>query len=134
MSQENVELVRGAFAAYIDHGGVDAVLDYYAEDCVVEDFPEMPDRATYAGKEGVRERDRHFGEIWGDWVLDPVELIDGGDDVVIAVVAMTGRGRGSGAPLDAVAVFVVELRDGKIVRDRAFTSKAEALEAVGLRE
>src|SRR5215211_5984707 len=77
----------------------------------VEDFPEMPDRATYLGREGLRKRDQHFGEIWADWVLEPVEFIDAGDDVVIAVMTMTGRALGSGAPLDAVAVFVAELRD-----------------------
>jgi ketosteroid isomerase-like protein len=59
-------------------------------------------------------------------------VIDAGRDVVIAVVAMTGRAEGSGAPLDAPAVFVYELRDGAIVRDRPFTSKSQALEAVGL--
>ncbi len=133
MSQENVEIVRRAFSAYINQGGVDAAVDYYAEDCVIEDFPEMPESATYVGREGLRERDQHFGDMWEDWVVEPVEFIDGGD-VVVAVIAMTGHGRGSGAPLDALAVFVMEIRDGKVVRDRAFTSKSEALEAVGLSE
>ncbi len=133
MSQENVEIVREAWKAY-DGRGIDGYLDYVAEDCVCEDFPELPDRATYTGREGQRERYWHFVGIWGEFVMDPVEFIDAGDDVVVAVVAMTGRGEGSGAPLDAPAVFVYELRDGLVVRDRPFTSRSQALEAAGLRE
>jgi ketosteroid isomerase-like protein len=134
MSQENVEIVRRAWEVYVDHGWMhDAVLDeYFTEDCVVEDYPEMPDRASYVGREGVRERDRHFAEIWGDFVIEPVEFIDGGSDVVVVTVAIRGHGIGSGAPIDAPTAFVTELRDGKVVRDRAFTSKSQALEAVGL--
>jgi ketosteroid isomerase-like protein len=133
MSQENVELARQAWKAFTDRG-IGATLDYYAEACVCEDFPELPDHATYTGKEGVRERNRQFTETWGDLIFEPVEFIDAGDDVVVVVVAMRGHGKGSDAPMDAPAVFVFELRDGKIVRDRAFTSRSQALEAAGLSE
>ncbi len=47
---------------------------------------------------------------------------------------MCGQGKGSGAPLDAQAVWGHELRTGKVARMRAFTTKAEALEAAGLSE
>jgi ketosteroid isomerase-like protein len=133
MSQENVEGARELWRTYRDRG-IDGALDHVAEDCVCEDFPELPDHATYEGKEGFRERYLHFVEIWGDFVIEPVEFIDAGDDVVVAVTAMTGRGEGSDAPMDAVAAFVYEVRDGKIVRDRPFTSRSQALEAAGLRE
>ncbi len=134
MSQEDVDVVRRGWKAFNERG-LDAFFDEsYAEDCVCEDFPELPDRAVYAGREGFRERYWHFVESWGDFVIEPVEFLDAGNDVVIAVVAMTGRGEGSGAPLDGLAVFVCELRDGAIVRDRPFTSRSQALEAVGLSE
>jgi hypothetical protein len=35
MSQENVEVVRRAWETHVSQG-VNAVLDYFAEDCVVE--------------------------------------------------------------------------------------------------
>lgn len=114
-------------------GGVDGVLDYFAEDCVCEDFPDMPDRATYEGKAGLRERDEHFAEIWGDLVIEPVEFIDAGEDIVVTVLSIRARGKGSGAPVDAPSAFVDELRGGKIVRNRAFTSKSQALQAAGIR-
>jgi ketosteroid isomerase-like protein len=90
---------------------------------------------VYRGKEGLRQRLKNFRASWGDdLVLAPVEYIDGGGDMVIAVLGMVGHGDGSGVPLDAEAFFVLELRDGLIVRDRPFTSRSQALQAAGLAE
>lgn len=49
-------------------------------------------------------------------------------------VSIRGQGGGSGAPVDAPNAFVSEFRDGKVVRDRAFRTESEALEAAGLGE
>ena len=133
MSQENVEIVRRMWKDY-DERGIDGVLDYFVEDCVCEDFTDMPDRATYEGKQGIRERDKHFAEIWGDLTIEPVEFIDAGEDVVVTLISIRGRGRGSGAPIDVRSAFIDEFRGGKIVRNRAFSSTTEALEAAGLEE
>lgn len=133
MSEENVEIVRRLWEARATQD-VDAVLGYFTEDCVMEDFPELPDRAVYRGRAGVREIDRHFREMWGEFVMEPVEFIDAGDDLVIGVIAMRGRGAGSGAPLDSQAVWVHELRDGKLAGMRAFTTREQALEAAGRSE
>jgi len=48
------------------------------------------------------------------------------------MIVMRAHGRGSGAPIETAAAFVYEVRDGMIVRDRAFTSRNEALVAAGL--
>ncbi len=54
------------------HGerGVDGVLTYFAEDCVCEAHGHA-DRATFEGKQGLRERDRHFAEMWEDLTIEP---------------------------------------------------------------
>jgi ketosteroid isomerase-like protein len=132
MSQENVEVVREAWRAYKDRG-IESSLEYIAEDWVGEDVPELPDRATYEGMEGLRKRYWRFVEIWGDFVAEPVEFIDAGD-IVVAVISMRGRGRESDTPFDFLPAFVYEVRDGKIVRDRPFMSKSQALEAAGVQE
>jgi len=56
------------------------------------------------------------------------------DDKVLVVVSMAGRGRGSDAPVQGRFVQVWTLHDGKAVSLRDYATKAEALEAVGLRE
>lgn len=133
MSEENVEFVRSVWDVNVTQG-VEAALPYITEDCVLEDFPELPDHAVYLGHEGAREIYRHFSEMWGEFVQEPVEFIDAGDDLVVAVIALRGRGKGSGAPLHAQAVWVHELQAGKVARMRAFTTREEALEAAGLEE
>ena len=91
MSQENVEIVR-IWRAYND-GGIEAAAEYFAHDCVCEDVPGLPDRATSRGSEGAREPDRHFKETWGDLGLKPLEFIDAGAEVVVAVIVMRAHGR-----------------------------------------
>ena len=133
MSQENVEIVRRAWQAFVE-GGVEATLDFWTEDAVFEEFPEMPESAVYVGREHLSEAVEHFTEMWRDLAFEPVEFIDAGQNLVIVVVAYRGRGVASGAPLDAVATWLYEMRDGRVCRARAFTTKQQALEAAGLRE
>ena len=133
MSEENVEIVRRAWKVWSE-GGVDAAQHYFAEDCAVEGIPEAPGFGILHGPEGLRERERIFFDAWVDVALEPVEFIDAGGNAVVVVSAMSGRGRGSGTPLDAPVFFVYEIRDGRIVRDQTFTSRSQALEAAGLSE
>lgn len=134
MSQQNVDFARKVFKAYAEQG-VDGSVVFLSEDCVLEDFPEMLDRAAvYYGPQGFRERDRNFCEIWTDLVFEPIEYIDADDEGVVVVTALSGAGGGSGVPLNGLAVFAWEIRNGKIVRDRAFTSRSAALKAVGLEQ
>jgi ketosteroid isomerase-like protein len=124
----NVEVVRQVWKAYADRG-IEGVLEYFAEDCVCEDFPDLPDRRTYRGRDEVREWYGGFARIWGELTITPTELIEVDSDVVVSVGSIRGRGKGSSAPVDVSAAWVSDLADGKIVRARAFRSKREALEA-----
>ena len=130
---DHVDVLRRAWAAYADRG-IDGAADYYAADATSEDIPELPDGKSYVGPDGFRERYWNFVETWGNFTVVPVEYIDAGDSEVVVVTAMTGNAPESGLPLDSPAVFVYEVRDDEIVRDRVFMSKAEALEAAGLEE
>jgi ketosteroid isomerase-like protein len=131
MSEESVDVVRAAWRSY-GRGGIDAALDYFSEDCVSEDFPELPDRATYRGRDGWRRRDRQFRRPWAALVFEPAEFIDVGDEAVVVVATMHGHGEGGEVPMRMSFAFLYEVRDGMIVRDRAFTSRDQALQAAGL--
>ena len=114
--------------------GVEAVLVYLTENCDLEDFPELPDHAAYVGFDGAREWTGTFERCRGGIRPGAGDFIDAGADRVVAVIAMRGSGKGSGAPLDAQAVWVHELRGTKISRMRAFTTKEQALRVAGLAE
>jgi ketosteroid isomerase-like protein len=133
MSQENVEVVRGAWLAYRERG-TDQALEYFSKDCVIEDFPELPDRATYRGRDGWLRRDQQFRRPWADIAFEPAEFIDAGGTEVVVVATMHGHGDGSDVPMQMTFAFVYEVSEGAIIRDRAFTSRAQALPAAGLQE
>jgi ketosteroid isomerase-like protein len=68
-----------------------------------------------------------------DLRIEPEQLIDAGEQVVVSM-RTSGRAKLSGAAVDLTLTSVSLLRDGKIVRVRNYSEKAEALEAVGLRK
>jgi ketosteroid isomerase-like protein len=61
------------------------------------------------------------------------ELIDAGSDVV-AVTRHHGTGRASGVVVEGLVAYAFTVENGKLVRMRIFNTKAQALQAVGLRE
>ena len=137
MSEQNVEFVRRVWAIVAEEGveiALESFAEYFTEDCIFEDFPELPDHAVYVGREGMREIDRHFREMWDELVQESVGFTDAGDDLVLGEIAMHGRGKESGAPLNASAFWVHQLRGGKVAHMRAFTTNAQALQAAGLNE
>jgi ketosteroid isomerase-like protein len=132
MSQENVEVVRRSFEAF-QRGDYEAAMD--ALDPRIEyDLTHFPDGQVYLGHDGVREAFRIWLGTWNDYRQELDELIDLGNDDVLAVVREFGRGKASGIEVERPTAGVWTLRDGKAIRIRFYPGKAEALEAAGLRE
>ena len=133
MSQENVEVVRRSREAF-QRGDIDAFLE--GIDPGVEiDLSEVrgPNRGVFRGHDGAREFFEAFWEAWESITPLSTEYIEVDDKVVLAGRS-SFRGRGSGIEVEARMGAVHTLRGGKIVRYQQLQSKAEALEAVGLRE
>ena len=86
------------------------------------------------GIEAVRRYVEDWFDTFDDFRSEPEELIDVGDDRVVAVMHITGRAKSSGVATDMRYANVSTIRDGKIVRGREYATKAEALKAVGLAE
>lgn len=74
-----------------------------------------------------------MGGTWDEYHFELRELIDAGDQV-LAVGWQRGRGKGSGVGVSEEIFSVWSMRTGKVVRQRMFREKVQALEAVGLRE
>jgi uncharacterized protein len=132
MSRENVDAVRRALEAY-GREGLDGYLRYLDPEIEWTSTGEWIERATYRGHEGVR---RYLGSIeaeFEDLRVEPVELIDAGDQV-ISSVRISGRGKSSGAPVELTLISVGSMRDGMAYRLRNYPDMAEALEAAGLEE
>ena len=139
MSQENVETVRRGFDAAARRDAA-TVLALYDPDIEL-DASQLGiagiaggDEAFYRGHDGLRRFFREWHEAWTNIEYDFEELIDAGDEQVIAVVTRHARGRASGVEVEGRFALVWTLRGGKVARVVWFLSRAEALEAAGLRE
>ena len=134
MSQENVEIVRAAFEA-LERGGFDEALAYVDPGVEFEPPDEALERpSSFKGHEALRERWRNLMEPFEGLRLEPVEFIDVDDETVIIVFRMRVRGKASEVPVEAEPAYVLAIRDGKIMRLRAYLQKDQALKAAGLRE
>jgi ketosteroid isomerase-like protein len=127
VSQENVEVVRSAWEAFVRHDNA-AIFPLYDRDIEIN----FNDR-VYRGLDGVREFFSDWLTTWDEYGTEVEELIDAGDSVV-ALVHVWARGKQSGVPVEERAAHVWTLREGKLWRVRFYRTKAEAFEAVGLEE
>ena len=135
MSQENVEIVRDAVVAF-NRGDLDAWLgEYWADDIdyrAVEGAPD--DHGPIHGEAEMRAYLQDWIDTFDDFKTEAVELIDAGDDQVVAVLRNSGRAKLSGVEADLTFAVVYTLRDGKVARGREYWTRDEALEAAGLSE
>jgi ketosteroid isomerase-like protein len=140
MSQQNVELVKGIFAAGTieDKQALLAALpELIAQSCDpdiewVED-PQRADSRVYHGHEGVQESFERWLEQWDQYGSEPERFIDCGDDVLV-ITHERGRGRVSGASVSTRNYLVLTIRAGKLARYQEFFDEQAALIAVGLAE
>jgi uncharacterized protein len=130
MSQENVELVRGGFAAF-QKGDLSRMLDLMADDLVT--YRADPDDATYKGKEGFLRATADWTEDFSEWSVIPEEFIDAGDCVLVRV-RQTARGEASGVPVEGEFWFVLEMRGRRVAKLSFYIRRDAALEAAGLQE
>jgi ketosteroid isomerase-like protein len=134
MSQENVELVRDSLKASAD-GDLDATAEFWDADInwrAIEGAPD--DVGEMHGPERLRRYLGELLEIFDNVTIVPEELLDLGDDRVVAVLRLAGRAKLSGLETELRFAVVYTLRDGKIVRGREYIDREQALQAVGLSE
>jgi ketosteroid isomerase-like protein len=137
MSQENVEVVRRLWFAYVRQ-------DYETSTAALDDAVELwsdpranMETGLVRGREAVVASIGGFVSSFDDyWCEEPEELIDVGDWVVV-LVRSGGRGRASGVQVSQVWTVAYKLRRGRIIRIEFHPDKSEAMasiEAAGLRE
>lgn len=85
---------------------------------------------AFRGHAGVRDVFEMLNENFDDFQTDPIEFIDLADHVVVPV-RVHGHRKGSGDPFGLEVVQVWQMRDGRALSIDAYTTKAEALAAVG---
>jgi ketosteroid isomerase-like protein len=131
MSQENVEIVRRALEA-ASRLFVDAA--FYAPDLVYRPIASFTESAECRGVDELRRFAERFSEAWADdFTINGTSIRDYGD-AVISRIEFSGHARASGIEITDRMFKIFWLRDGLIFRIEDFTTREEALNAVGLEE
>jgi uncharacterized protein len=133
MSQENVEIVRTAFAAF-ERGDMDALLELCDDDIAITQPPDLPGiPGEQRGHSGVLEALAIWPEQWEDYRSELVRIVADRGDLVVVTARTRGRGKQSGVQVEMDFAFVFTVSDEKIVEWRLFMREDQALEAAGLR-
>src|SRR5215208_2300121 len=133
MSQANVEVVRRLFGAR-NEGDIEAMLVCLTPDIEFDySASRGPWAGMYRGHEAVRRGWETLPEAFDHVRWEADEFIDAGDAVVVPA-RFFYRGRGSGVEGVAQGAQVYWLQDGRIMHFLQCQDRAQALEAVGLRE
>lgn len=131
MSEENLHLVRSGYDAW-NNRDVDGVLRFLDPEIDWRGYTHIPEAGTLRGRDEVKHWLEGFLDAWEELDVEVTNLIDV-DDRVVAFVAFTARGRGSGAMVEGgVDAHVWTIRDRKVVAVQMYRGTREALQAVGL--
>jgi ketosteroid isomerase-like protein len=131
MSQENVELVRRMWEAFLEND-LQSALSSYDPD-VEWDGTNLPDGKVGRGLDAIMDHITRWSAMWESWNVEVERVIDAGGDHVVVLIRETGRST-SGLDMDERHAELYRIRDGRIVRRQGFSDPNEALKAVGLAE
>jgi ketosteroid isomerase-like protein len=147
MSQENVEVVRCLWAGLERDSGMpwppadrDELdrrlrLDLCDENIEIRNPPAFPVADDYDGHDGVRQWATEVWEVFSELHHELEELIEAEDaETVVSVQRTQGRMRHTQLEVDLPWAAVWTIRHGQALRAQGYMSKAEALEAAGLRD
>ena len=134
MSEENVEVVKASYEAFA-RGGLDRYMEHFTDDVVyraVEGAPDEP--GPIHGKDAVRAWLQDWIDMFDEFWMELVELIDAGGVTVFTAERYGGRAQLSGVETDQANWTVFTIRDGKIASGHEYETRERALEAAGLSE
>ena len=138
MSRENVDFVRRGYDALnemLRRGEIDLRLieEMWTSDCVLKPSGLLPESGEMSGHAGIAQFITNQMEAFDELQVEALEFLDAGESVVVPI-RFGGKARYTGLEVTFDVVHVATVRDGKVARLEMFLDKAEALEAVGLRE
>ncbi len=133
MSQENVEIVRASYEA-VNRGENDLAFSYAHPEIEFHTYALSPEAGVYRGKDEVRKyNDDLFGQF-ESLRVEVEELVDAGDRVVVVSTQHAIPKGGGEQEIHVHMAEVWTVRDGLLAERHSYSTKGEALEAVGLRE
>src|SRR3954447_25442397 len=130
MSQENAEIVRQAMDAFNarDRDRLLSLMDPEIE------YRSAMEQKTYRGLAGMVQYRDDVDAVLEDFHTEEDRFLDVGEDRVLHLYRIVGRGAGSGVPVSRQNAILWQLRDGRLFRGGVYLDQRAALAAVGLSE
>ena len=129
MSEANVAVVRGMWEAFLRNDGKAANAAFDPD--VEWDGTNLPDGEISRGLDAAVAHVRRWADGWETWEVELEDVIDAGEDRVIAFVRERGRSK-AGVDVNERHSELYLVRDGKIVYRKGFSDADEALVEAGL--
>jgi ketosteroid isomerase-like protein len=131
MSEENVEIVRTAFAA-LNRGDLDAAFKDAAPDAEIDLTRALGLDSGVYDLDEFRRLSEEFAKSWDSVRYEVDEYLDAGEHVVMPFTNhLVGR---DGIDVQARGTWLWTIRDGVVVRLCLYQVRKDALEAAGLSE
>jgi ketosteroid isomerase-like protein len=134
MSQEDADIIRRAYEVWNESGPAALTEQFWAEDAVYREGPGWPDAGVFRGRAAVLARMQALIDVAGPIKVRLDELIDVGDGRFVACTRMVGESAASDRPYTQSFAVVHRLEDGLVTEADYYLDRAQALEAVGLRD
>src|SRR5262249_55028107 len=132
VSEQNVERVQEMYEAF-NRGDIERALNLLHPQPVLHQNPEVVDAEAYIGLEAFLRGMSLFTEEWDTPRLDPQEVDEVGDFVLMRV-RVSGRGKASGIEMETELFHAWAFRNGKPWRCVVRSSRGEALQVLEMRE
>jgi ketosteroid isomerase-like protein len=131
VSEGNIEIVRRILETWGEEGSPvpSGLLDPEIE------WVNPPDAVEGGVRRGIAAFERAAESVQETFSAPRLEIermSPAGEDLVVVIATLRGRGAGSGAQVARRQGYVWTVRDGKAIRFRWFTDPRQALRAAGL--
>jgi uncharacterized protein len=132
VSRQDRESLRRGYEAG-SRGDIDGVVDLMDPEIEWWGHPQLPEPGPLHGREEVRRWLEQTRDALTEVEIEVQEMFETSDHIV-AIIRLSGRGKGSGAPVaGGPDVHVWTMHDGKAIKFRWYQGTAEAFETLGLK-
>jgi ketosteroid isomerase-like protein len=134
MSQENVEVVRQVIEAFSRRDAAAMRKLWHPEGEFISLVVALEGNDAVYRASSLEDYMRNLDHVFEEWQVQDVAFTEASADRVVQRHRVSGRGKGSGVPVERWLGIVWTLRDGLIVSGRVFPTPEDALAAAGLSE
>jgi ketosteroid isomerase-like protein len=135
MSSENLEVVRRLIEANRSDDlerAIDTAVALCDPGVEFTSVMAAVEPETYHGHDGIRRYFSELAESWDEWRMDLEEVFSADPNTAVAVFRSHLIGKDSRATVGARRAMVCCISQGKLIRGEVYSSREEALRAVGL--